>query len=119
MKIDLLQADGVTIAEVISEEVIMKTPHDALELIANCGYQGAEKIIVYEKNVTPDFFDLKTGIAGEMLQKFVNYRAQLALIGDYSKFSSKSLKDFIYESNKQRRINFVSSRGEAIEKLKS
>ena len=56
-----------------------------------------------------DFFDLKNGIAGEILQKFSNYRVSLIIVGDFSKYASKSLNDFIYESNKGRHINFVAS----------
>jgi len=60
---------------------------------------------------------LKTGLAGEILQKFSNYYVELAIVGDFSKYSSKNLQDFIYESNKVGRINFVSSVEEAKEAL--
>ncbi len=63
------------------------------------------------------FFNLRTGIAGEILQKFSTYNVQLAIIGDYSKYNSKSFKDFIFESNKYRRINFVCTLEEALERL--
>jgi hypothetical protein len=62
---------------------------------------------------------LRTGKAGEILQKFSNYRVQLAIVGDYSKYNSKSLTDFIYESNKGRNINFVNSMEEALNVLSS
>ncbi|WQD36273.1 DUF4180 domain-containing protein [Sphingobacterium spiritivorum] len=65
------------------------------------------------------FFDLRTGIADEILQKFSNYRVQLAIVGEYSKYNSKSLTDFIYESNKGRHINFVNSMEEALNVLSS
>jgi hypothetical protein len=57
--------------------------------------------------ITPYFFDLKTKIAGEILQKFSNYRIGLAIVGDFSKYESKSMKDFIFESNKTKHVNFV------------
>ena len=56
-------------------------------------------------------------MAGEILQKFTTYRVELAIIGDFSKYPGKSIRDFIYESNRYGRINFVNSREEAIEKL--
>ena len=67
--------------------------------------------------MTADFFDLKSGIAGEILQKFSNYRIRLAIVGDFSKYTNKSLKDFIYESNKGGQINFVDSQLDAINVL--
>jgi hypothetical protein len=52
-----------------------------------------------------------------MLQKFVNYNFKIAIVGDYSRYQSNVLKDFIYESNKQGEINFVKSIEEAKVKL--
>jgi len=117
MKIDLLEINGVCIAEVVSDSIIIGSAQDALDLMADCGYQGARRIIINKKNIVADFFDLKTGIAGEILQKFSNYNVTLAIVGDFSKYSSKSLRDFIYESNKMGRINFVNSITEARESL--
>lgn len=78
-------------------------------------YQGFDKVMIYEKDITPDFFDLKTKIAGEILQKFSNYRIGLAIIGDFSKYESKSMKDFIFESNKTGHINFIETLEDALE----
>lgn len=64
-----------------------------------------------------DFFVLSSGVAGEILQKFVNYQAKLAIFGDYSKYTSKPLKDFIFESNKGKNVFFVDDENQAIEKL--
>ena len=117
MKIEAHHENDTKIAEVISDEIIIKKTEDGLDLLGNLYYQGFDKIIINKKNITPDFFDLKTGIAGEILQKFSNYRVRLAIVGDFSKYKSKSLNDFIYESNKGRHINFVTSQTEAIKIL--
>lgn len=117
MTIETHQKGNVKIAEVLSEGKIIDTVDDGLSLLGDLYYQDFDKIIIHEKNVTPDFFDLKTGIAGEILQKFSNYRVRLAIVGDFSKYSNKSLKDFIYESNKGRQINFVDTQLEAIKVL--
>ena len=117
MKIQITGINEINIAEVQSDKIEINTAQDALEIFVNCIYQGASKIIVHEKNIVPDLFDLKTGIAGEVFQKCSNYKIQLAIVGDFSKFSSKSLQDFIYESNRHGQINFVCSLDEAKEKL--
>lgn len=119
MKIEISQINGINVAEVTSQSLVISDVQDAVALIGNCGYQGADKIIIYEKNIIPAFFDLKTGIAGEVLQKFSTYQTSLAIVGDFSKYASKSLRDFIYESNKGNRVNFLSSVSEAKEKLTS
>ncbi|MNL21414.1 hypothetical protein D3C87_1427020 [compost metagenome] len=80
-------------------------------------YQDFDRIIIHEKNITPDFFDLKNGIAGEVLQKFSNYRVRLVIVGEFLKYPGNSIKDFIYESNKGKLVNFLASTEQAIEKL--
>lgn len=109
MKIEEHNINGLNTAEVISNEIIIHTVDDALNLLGNLFYQGYEKMIVHEQNITPYFFDLKTKLAGEILQKFTQYKMPLIIVGDFSSYSSKSLKDFIYESNKGKQVNFRSS----------
>jgi hypothetical protein len=117
MNIEITNHEGVFMAELIADEIVIKEVQDTLDTMANAAYAGATKLILHEKNITPDFFDLKTGIAGEILQKFSNYHMPLAIVGDFSKYTSKSLRDFIYESNKGGSVNFVGSVEEAKERL--
>jgi hypothetical protein len=119
MKIEIIEVNGTIIAELISDEIVIIEPQDALDIMAEAGYMGSDKLIFHDKNIGPDFFDLKTRLAGEILQKFSNYRVQLAIITNPSKFTSKSLQDFIRESNKMGRVFFVTSLDEAIKKLSS
>lgn len=117
MKIQPHQLSNTNIAEVLSESIVIVTIEDSLNLMADLYCQNFDAIILHETTITPDFFDLKTGIAGEILQKFSNYRMRLAIVGDFSTYNSKSLNDFVFESNKNRQINFVGSVAEAIERL--
>lgn len=117
MRIEPHNINEIRIAEIISDETIISTTEDGLDLLGSLYYQGFDRIVLNEKNITPDFFDLKNGIAGEILQKFSTYRVRLAIVGDFSKYTSKSLNDFIFESNKGKHINFVTSILEAIKIL--
>lgn len=90
---------NVIIAEILPESEIVNTPEDLLDIMADAGYNGSTGIIVHSKTLNKEFFDLKTGLAGEILQKFSNYRMKLAIIGDFAVIESKSLRDFIRESN--------------------
>lgn len=111
------EINNIKVAEVISDGIVIQSPQDGLDLIGNISYQGFDKVILHEENITADFFDLKTRIAGEILQKFSNYRIGLAIVGDFSKYESKSMKDFIFESNKTRHVNFVGTVDEALDNL--
>jgi hypothetical protein len=108
-RIEVTKINGKKTAILVSEDMLLSNSQDALDLLGNCGYMGADQIILHEKNITPDFFDLQTGIAGEILQKFSNYRIRVAIIGDFTKYTRKSIRDFIFESNKRGFVNFVVS----------
>ena len=117
MEINFLEFGGDKIAE-ISTAVVIKDAQQAAELLMNCHYSGTDKLIVYEQSLTPDFFDLKTRLAGDILQKFSTYDGRLAIVGDFSKYTSQSLRDFIYERNKMGRISFVRTKEEAVKVLR-
>jgi len=107
MEIKTHNIDNTKVAEIITDKVILRSTEDGLDLLGNLYYQGFDKIVIHEKNITPEFFDLKTKIAGEILQKFAQYQMPLIIVGDFSKYKSKSLNDFIFESNKSQQINFI------------
>lgn len=105
---------GKKIAVIPEGRIVIAEPGDILDLMAEAGLNGCSKMAVYSESLTPAFFDLKTRLAGEILQKFSNYRMQLAIIGDFSDIKSRSLRDFIRESNRTGIITFVSTRDEAL-----
>lgn len=106
------------IAYVQSENIMISDADSALELLGTVDYETkCNKIIIDKSAVTEEFFKLSTGIAGVVLQKFINYRKKIAIIGDYSQYTSRPLQDFIYESNRGRDIFFVENLDEAAERL--
>ena len=117
MKIDIHEINHIRIAELISDNNIITNIDDGTDLAGNLYYQNFDGVIIYKKNIAPIFFDLKSGIAGEILQKFSNFRLRLVIVGDFSSHPSKSLNDFIYESNKRKQVNFTISQEEAIQVL--
>ncbi len=107
-----------TVAVITSDEKIITDVQSALDLIMTAKWECGTNLIAIDKNsVTDDFFVLSAGLAGEILQKFINYQAKIAIFGDYSKYTSKPLKDFIYESNKGKDIFFVDSKESAVDCL--
>ncbi|WP_434311332.1 DUF4180 domain-containing protein [Hominifimenecus sp. rT4P-3] len=119
MNMEYLKVDGSDIAVVSSDEKIIVDVQSALDLAMSVRYEtGASKIVISKTAVCEEFFILSTGIAGEILQKFMNYHVKTAIYGDYSKYTSKPLKDFIYESNHGHDFFFVATKEEAIQKLR-
>lgn len=106
------------IAVVNSNEMIITDVQTAMDFMMSIKYEtGCSKIVLNKEAITEKFFILSKGIAGEILQKFINYQIKFAIYGDFSKYTSKSLKDFIYESNKGKDIFFVSDADTAVKML--
>jgi hypothetical protein len=84
------------------------TAQDALDVIG-AAYAGAEVVVLPVGRLDPSFFELRTGVAGEIMQKFVNYRVRLAIEGDISAYarSSAAFRDLVTESNRGRQIWFI------------
>lgn len=106
------------IAIVESKEIMIKDVQSAIDFIMTIKYEtNCNKIALNKDAVIEDFFILSKRLAGEILQKFINYQTKFAIYGDYSQYTSKPLKDFIYESNKGKDIFFVEKENEAIKML--
>ena len=110
-------AKGISIAEILPGSETIGTTGDLLDILADAGYNGSTGLIIHSATLSSDFFDLRTGLAGEILQKFSNYRMKFAIIGDFTEVKSKALRDFIRESNTLGTINFVGTAEEAIARL--
>jgi hypothetical protein len=110
-------SDNIVIAELKDDRLIIGQTQEVLDVFCDLASYNCHRIIIYEKNFHNDFFQLKTGLAGEILQKFSNYNIKLAIVGDFSKYESKSLRDFIRESNKGTMIYFVESLDSALIRL--
>ena len=118
MDLTKIEKNGIACAVVNSNEIVITDAQSALHVLMSAKYDiGTKNIVVDKKLITEDFFILSKGLAGEILQKYVNYGGRIAIYGDYSHYTSKPLKDFIYESNKGKDVFFVTTRDEAVEML--
>lgn len=118
MKTDKINKNGIDVAIVSGEDKIITDVRSALDLIATVQYEtGTNKIVIDKNLIVEDFFILSSKLAGDILQKFINYHVQAAIYGDYSGYTSKPLKDFIYESNNGKDVFFTSTKEEAIDRL--
>jgi hypothetical protein len=118
MKTSVINRGEINIALVESDEIVISDVQSALDFMVTVQYEtGCDRIILNKEAVAPEFFVLSSRLAGDVLQKYANYHVKLAIVGDYSGYTSKPLKDFIYESNAGRDFFFVETVDEAIEKL--
>ena len=113
MMINVHNMDKLKIAEIVPNKILLNID-EWVDILGNLYYEGFDGVIINERSIAPSFFELKSKIAGEVLQKFSNYNIRLTVVGNFIDLPSKSLTDFIYESNKGRHINFVDSTSEAL-----
>lgn len=113
----ILPDNGISIAELTDVKFLISQPQHVLDIFGDLMATGCERIIIHERSLHADFFDLKTRLAGEVLQKFSNYRVKLAVVGNFAKYNSKSLQDFILESNKSNSVFFTDSMDLAVLRL--
>lgn len=120
MTITTITLHGQTVAVIDSDQPVLTDTATALDLILSVTHEKqTDRVAIRKEAVTEEFFILSSGLAGEILQKFVNYGIKAAIYGDYSRYTSRPLRDFIYESNQGKTIAFVSTQDEAVEKLAS
>lgn len=108
---------GIKIAEVVGEGVRLRSGQDVLDLLSHLYDSEARRIVLREEQLDPAFFDLRTGVAGDILQKFVTYQLKVAIVGRFEKYTSKALADFIREANQGKQLFFTASVSEALARL--
>jgi len=111
--------DDFRILHVDDEPVISKSD-DVNDVIGEAwGAENISLIALPVARLDPEFFRLSSRLAGDVLQKFVNYRLQLAIIGDISEHlaASEALRDFVWESNRGDHVWFVANEDDLTAKL--
>lgn len=118
MKTEVVKKNNVSVAVIHSDGYLITDVQSALDLIMSVRFEtGCKNIAVNKEAIVGDFFTLSTCMAGEILQKFINYGVKFAIYGDFSQYTSKPLRDFMYESNRGRDIYFQPSVSLAVDKL--
>lgn len=118
MEFKKIEKNGIICAVVVADEPVITDAQSALDVLMSAKYDaGTKNIVIDKKLIVEEFFILSSGLAGEILQKYINCGGRIAIYGDYSHYTSKPLKDFIYESNKGKDVFFVSTEDEAVDML--
>ncbi len=102
--------DELSGVRVFVSDVRVGDDRDAVQLIARAHYEHqAEWVAFTPEQLGDEFFELRTGRAGAIAQKFVDYRMGLAVVGDIAgrTAASTSLADWVRESNRGRSLWFV------------
>jgi hypothetical protein len=104
----LIERRGVPVLVCDADGPPVAGPQDALDVIGSA-FSRADVVVLPAARLDARFFQLRSGLAGEVMQKFVNYHVRLAIVGDISAHVAESaaLRDLVTESNRGRHIWFV------------
>ncbi|SHN43559.1 DUF4180 domain-containing protein [Cryptosporangium aurantiacum] len=102
-----------------AEGAVLGDERAVMDLIGDAFAERAEWVVVPVERLGPEFFRLRSGVAGAVVQKFANYRLGLAVVGDISRYvaASEALRDFVRESNRGRQLWFVPDEAALEERL--
>jgi hypothetical protein len=118
MEVKTIEKNGKKLVIISSNENIILDIATALDLVMSIKYEyDSFRIVINKEAFKEDFFILSTKFAGDIVQKFVTYDIKMAIVGDYSHYTSKPLKDFMYESNHGKDLYFVNTIEDGIERL--
>jgi hypothetical protein len=110
---------GLTVLVCAPDGPVLRDDRDAVDLIGEALGRGVELVLLPVPRLADEFFTLSTGIAGAIIQKFVNYRLRLAVIGDISAHLARSaaLRDLVRETNRGRQLWLLPTREELEQRL--
>lgn len=107
-------AGTVTYLRSRTNEVLMRKLQDALDILGQSYAQNTWRYLFLETNFAPEFYDLKTRLAGDILQKFSNYQVKAAILGAFALPNNPRFQEFMFESNKGGQLRFSRDEAEAI-----
>jgi hypothetical protein len=91
--------------------VSIRSFRDISDAIAACF--GTDGLILTENDLTQEFFDLRSGLAGELFQKFTNYKLRMAIVLPDPEAYGERISELAYEHKSHDMIRFVRSKDEA------
>lgn len=106
---ELVEIGTMRVLKCANRGAVLRAAADANEMLGDAMSVDANLVAIPLERLGPDFLRLSTGIAGEVFQKFVNYRIKCAIVGDIADALARSsaLADFVRETNKGDAIWFV------------
>ncbi|WP_405007636.1 DUF4180 domain-containing protein [Kitasatospora purpeofusca] len=107
-------APAPVVVRLSADGPVVRDPGDGMDLLGEAFAQDAEWLVVPATRFGAEFFTLGTRLAGEVTQKFAQYRVGLAVVGDLSAYTGASgaLRDFVRESNRGRQLWFLADEAE-------
>jgi PadR family transcriptional regulator, regulatory protein AphA len=113
MNYQIREMDNNKYIELISADTPLSTEKDALDLVSLCLEHETSLLMIHNEALSEDFYKLKTKVAGNMLQKFINYGIRAAAIIPHEILQKGRFKEMALETNKGNHFRMYGSKEEA------
>ncbi len=113
----VIDIKAVRIVETVPDSGVIQSEEDALDLVAACGEFRSSRLLVHHENLAGDFYNLKSGLAGDVLLKFSNYHLRVAALIPAERIGEGRFAEFAMETNRGRQFRIFQNRQDALEWL--
>lgn len=115
MEYDVVTLNGIRFLECQPTGGVLDGENGALDLVALCGENEVDTVLLYQENLTPAFFDLKTGEAGRMFLKWTNYSIRVAAIISPEISHQGRFYEMVLETNRRNDFRVFANKPDAVE----
>lgn len=113
----IVSENGIDFAECSPVEKLITTEQDMVDLIGLCGYHQTNNLLIYAQNVDESFFDLRSKLAGAVLQKCMNYYMRVVMVLPSDIENNKRFSEMVLETNKGNHFRVFKNRDETVKWL--
>lgn len=100
MDYKVIEKDRIRYMEYSAAGMPLSSEKDAIDLVSGCFENQIYNIVLHARALSDDFFKLRTGLAGMILQKFINYRIKVAVVLENDDKVKGKFRELLSESNK-------------------
>ncbi len=119
MKTNLITRNDKSYIDLCATEFSISKEGELNDLISQCYYHESNLILLDEHNLSDEFFNLRSGLAGAAMQKFANYQVKAAVLLPPNAETNERFRELMYEMNQSNHFRFYDNRAEAEEWLTS
>lgn len=111
MKFQLIQNSDPAVIECIAG---ITNVRDSMELGCACGDADTDLLFIHAGALPPEFFQLRTGFAGEFVQRLVNSRLRAAAVFDPDGSYPERFREFLLEARRHPQFRAFDSPSDAL-----
>ena len=110
MNTHLVIINGCSYVDCLPGEPLLASETEALDLVAACGEHCTHRLMLHEDNLTEDFYNLRSGVAGAVLLKFANYFIRVAAVLPLERVNQGRFAEMVLETNRGNQFRVFQSR---------